>query len=150
MSLPAEIRNMIFKELLIMPSPVFFEDIISYKPNGEEQLLSADPPVAAEETVIVAENNQEYDTTSGIWDGLVDSDDSDGPQIIKQSAVRDLFLTSMTVYREAAPIYFGNNVFQFENLDRLESFLSTIGTYARWQVSIRSKHLSVCTSNHPS
>ena len=134
---------MIFKELLVMPSPVFFEDIIRYKVHDDEELLRASPPVATNEPILFTTNNQEYTTTSGIWQDI----DYFNSLIIKQSAVLDLFLTSKTVYREAAPIYFGNNIFQFDHLDRFESFLRTISADSRWKVSVRPISLHVCISN---
>ena len=124
---------MIFKELLVMPSSLFFEDIIRYQVHDNEELIRRSPPVATNEPLLLATNNPDYSTTSGVWQG-VDYVDS---LVIKQSAILSIFLTSKTVYHEAAPIYFGNNIFQFDGLDRFESFLKTIGADSRSQVSIR-------------
>ena len=133
---------MIFKELLVMPSPVFFQETV-YHTKKEEERIQEFPVVAAEKSVVLTTNNRQYDTSSGVWQDL----DVDETRVIKQSVVLNLFLTSKKIYSEAAPIYFGNNIFRFNHLDRFEFFLSNISAEARCHVSIPHQPLFVCISN---
>ncbi|KAL8822166.1 MAG: hypothetical protein Q9191_007094 [Dirinaria sp. TL-2023a] len=57
-----------------------------------------------------------------------------GKTPVKQAPFCQVFLVSKALYREAVPIYFGCNLFSFENLDRFESFSCAIGPDARWQL----------------
>ena len=129
---------MIFKELLLMPSPVFFQETVYHSTDKDEEHIHEFPAVAADKSVVLKTDGRKYDTSSGVWQDL----DVDETRVIKQSVVLNLFLTSKKIYREAAPIYFGNNVFQFNHLDRFESFLTNISADSRRQVSIPLESLS--------
>lgn len=131
MDLPAEIRTMILKELLIMPGPVHFKDLVypskSLK-KKEKRWRSKFAPFAAMEPV------RYHTLTEGPrqWHYI----DVKKTTIIKQSSLLNLFLASRAIYSEAMPIYFGCNLFEFDSLDRFKPFISGIGAEKRSQVSV--------------
>lgn len=103
MGLPREIRNMIYKELLIMPGYIsiggFFlsQSMVRICVQGPAGLYRLLRP----------------------------------PQHIDQKSVCSLFKVSRTFYRECRPLYFRLNTFQIGDLHKLSMFLTKIGPDCR-------------------
>lgn len=115
---PLEIRRMVLKELLVMPTQIYL---------GSQCI-----PFAMQMPIYeIREDYKEW------WDVppkfLWPDEFPDGE--IRQSDVCQIFLTSSSIYHEAVPIYYGLNTFQFAHLNRFEHFATKLGAYSRWQVA---------------
>lgn len=119
MDLPLEVRTMIFKELLVMPGPVLFKRFVVAEGN---ELLSRASPLA-----MVNQRPSE--------DGQYPSHKFRESNIIWQKSLVKIFLASKAIYRETVPLYFRNNVFNFDKLDFFESFVTRIGSECRRQLA---------------
>ena len=119
MKLPAEIRRMIFREFLVMPSRIGFHR------HGmlDGQVARKFPPFA------LVEDRPLPPFWPYEWPTIKET------EIIRQSGRLKIFLVSKTIYRETVPLYFGHNIFNFDCGDSLGKFLSTIGPDCRWQLA---------------
>ena len=99
MDLPAEVRTMIFKELLVMPSPILSKEAVYFQGKKRQGYRSKYPPFAAIEPV-------RYRTFTE-YERKFEYIDVEKTTLVKQSSFLNLFLASKAIYREAMPIYFG-------------------------------------------
>ena len=109
MRLPLEIRNMVYKELLIQPGSIEIGNIY----EEEDRFIYGAFAVRK-------------------W---MDSDDNEQIERFRQTPVCKLFLTSRTVYRESTPLYFGRNVFGLTDLGKVLSFLGRLSPNLRRAVT---------------
>ena len=114
MDLPLELRCMIFRELLVMPGPVFIKYV--YR-EGQVGVYARPARVAP-------------GPPKGFW-----YEELNGSNLIRQSSLLSIFSASKTIYRETVPLYFGCNHFDFVDLDRMEQFLNQVGAEYRWQIA---------------
>ena len=125
MSLPPEIRTMIFKQLLVMPSPIFFHHFVFDK--NTKSWEDRNKPFA---TTQPAKYRTQDNFHRKSWKAVI----VDETSIIVQSTLLDIFRVSKAIYGEVIAIYFGCNIFDFDNLDRFERFGKKLGVDARWEV----------------
>jgi len=93
MRLPPEIRNMVYKELLVQPGVV----CVQYNDSRVEEYVRKD--------LRIKEGSREIEVC------------------IDGRSIRQLLWTSKTIYREASTFYFGSNHFRFQCLDMLTTCL---------------------------
>ncbi len=103
--LAPEIRVMILKAYLAMPSPI--------------QVASKTGAIAEVPSSRSAEFRDKYNVR--------------GPHI-SQKRICELFLVSKTMYAEAMPVYFGINTFNFKSTNDFVRFAGRLCPMYRWQV----------------
>ena len=120
MDLPLELRTMIFKELLVMPGPILFKTSLSFNsPSGETYRFVRDPEPFVN----------------------VGSEAVRGQHVFKESEIAPqkdslrIFSVSKAIYRETVPIYFGCNMFDFDDLGTFERFITKLEAEFRWQLA---------------
>ena len=91
MRLPNELRNLVYKELLIEPEHV--EICFQY---------------------VSLDGIRRRVAVSGCRRNCAGRYGSERPKLVSQQAVRAVFLTSRTVYRESTSIYFAYNTFELQ------------------------------------
>ena len=121
MSLPPELRHIIFQELLIMPGPIRIGEEVFIEGTN---VLTDFQPFAKIDSVKVKPCKRHPDSTV-----------IKPTSVIQQSALLGIFRASKTLYCETMPIYYHRNVFQFANLTCFEHFAMQIGVDARWQLT---------------
>lgn len=120
MNLPSEIRNMIFKEFLVMNGPILFHHHLCIK--SEDRVDIIDRPRAF--------------VHLGPGDGTdLHGDKIDVEEMQMQRDFLNIFSVSKPIYRETVPIYFGLNTFFFGSLDYLETFTAKVRPDYRWQLA---------------
>ena len=114
--LPIEIRAMVYKELLVMPSLIIVSPYC--RAYAREESSPANTPEAQSLSYLKYRRWFAPDFAK-----------------ITQNQIVPYFTIGRSVYREAVPIYFGLNTFDFWDLDTFEKFARTIGPDCRWQLS---------------
>ena len=130
--LPIEIRRMVYKELLVMPSSIYFQAWggLPYAMKAPTEVTKEDDGVTLEDGADALEDDENIreDTYSCLFRRLPRNG-------IEQRDVCQLSLVSSSVYYEVVPIYFGLNTFHFPDFDEFKTFADQIGPYCRWQVA---------------
>ena len=113
-----------------MPSPIYFKRAVYCSKDPHWQYRPHNPPFAVHGPVHMHVINETPWGFRGPWEFI----DGSNTTIIEQSTFLSLLLVSGTFYKEAMPIYFRHNIFDFDNLSRCQYFLDRISPDARWQV----------------
>lgn len=120
---------MILKHYLLMRSPVLFNDIVA--PNRG---ITGNPNPGVIRASFAFRAGESLPNR---WPRLSVIQES---TIIRQSAFLNVFLVSRTIYNEAMPTYFGENVFIFHSTDNFARFITSIGANSRWQLGRAKIH----------
>ena len=119
MNLPPEIRTMVLKELLLMPGAIMVKDGMSVTGQTGESKYVRDPPPFANVGSEVAEKQHVFKES----------------EVVYQHDLIGMFSASKLIFQEAVPIYFGLNLFHFDDLDAFERFITKLGAEFRWQLA---------------
>ena len=123
MKLPKEVRRMILRQHLLMPSPILYDGKLSDR-NG----IPGRPNCKNIHTSFALHAGdflRQHGTKPAIFEES---------RTIRQADFLNIFLVSRTIYNESMPIYFGQNVFSFHSTDNFANFVTKIGPNCRWQL----------------
>ena len=121
MKLPKEVLRMILKEYLLMSTPIVKERVLTINRRIRDKigLINAAFALPAGDSIPLDRTQPTFIEES---------------RIIRQSEFLNIFLVSRTIYNEAMPIYFGQNIFVFHSTDTFATFVTKIGPNCRWQL----------------